>query len=227
MEGTIMNDENMKQATETQKKITVKLKPTALQKATVQASDETIADVQIPAAPQGASPSATVKFNKQTVKASEPELPSAQELAKKTLKLSLPPKTGLPKPPAPAPAAVPVAPAPAAASPAPASAEAAPAEAKPEAAPAAAPAEAKPEATQAVKKPVLKMPKPAAPAAPAATQAVQRPTLNLTPKTPAAGGSGELPPDEKPTLVLTTKVTPAAEPAPAAEEAAPAAEAEA
>ena len=98
-----MADENMTQDPNQQgKKITVKLKPLALEKAT---GEQAAANVNIPKAPTGASASATVKFDKKAVAASEPEMPTAQDLAKQTIKLTPPPKTGLPKPPAPIPSA--------------------------------------------------------------------------------------------------------------------------
>ena len=103
-----MAEENMTQDTNSQlgKKITVKLKPLALEKAT---GGQPAAPVNIPAAPAGASASATVRFDTKAVAASEPEMPSAQDMAKRTIKLSPPPKSGMPKPPA-VPGATPTAP---------------------------------------------------------------------------------------------------------------------
>ena len=216
-----MADENMTQDPNVQqsKKITVKLKPLALEKAT---GEQAAANVKVPAAPAGASASATVKFDRKTVAASEPEMPTAQDLAKQTIKLTPPPRTGLPKPPSPIPTAAPkkatqvvkpVAVEPAAAATPPL--KKATQVVKPvETEPAAAATPTLKKATQVVK-PVeteSAAPAPAAVETPAAaaTQAVKRPGLSL-PQKPAAPAPAEQP-------------APAPAPAPA-EQAAPAAEA--
>ncbi len=194
-----MADENMTQDPNVQqsKKITVKLKPLALEKAT---GEQAAANVKVPAAPAGASASATVKFDRKTVAASEPEMPTAQDLAKQTIKLTPPPRTGLPKPPSPIPTAAP---------------KKATQVVKPVAVePAAAATPTLKKATQVVK-PVETEPAAPAPAAvetpaAAATQAVKKPGLSL-PQKPAAPAPAEQP-------------APAPAPAPA-EQAAPAAEA--
>ncbi len=198
-----MADENMTNDTNVQqngKKITVKLKPLALEKATGEQAAAPAA-INIPVAPAGADAAATVKFNHKAVAASEPEMPSAQDLAKQTIKLAPPPRTGLPKPPAPMPSvapaatqAVPVQPR-VMPVPAPAATQAVPVQpAAPT--PAVAPVAPAADATQAVKKPGLTLqpktpvaPTPAvAPVAPAAdaTQAVKKPGLSLPGKAPAA-----------------------------------------
>ena len=208
-----MADENMTQDPDAQgKKITVKLKPLALEKAT---GEQTAANVNIPTAPAGASASATVKFNHKAVAASEPEMPTAQDLAKQTIKLAPPPRTGLPKPLAPLP-----------------SASAAPASPVLKKATQIVKAVETPEvpASPVLKKAtqVVKVETPAAdPAAPvaaetpaaAATQAVKKPGLIL-PKKPAAepAAPAEESEPKKPGLILPKK--------PVAESAAPAAPAE-
>ena len=226
-----MADENMTQDPDAQgKKITVKLKPLALEKAT---GEQTAANVNIPTAPAGASASATVKFNHKAVAASEPEMPTAQDLAKQTIKLAPPPRTGLPKPPAPLPSA----------SAAPASpvlkkatqivkavetpeVPASPVLKKatqvvkvetPAADPAAPVAAETPAAaaTQVVKKPGLVLPKKPA-AEPATPVAVETPATPVAVENPAAAATQAV---KKPGLILPKK--PAAEPA--AEPAAPAA----
>ena len=211
-----MADENMTQDPNVQqsKKITVKLKPLALEKAT---GEQAAANVKVPAAPAGASASATVKFDRKTVAASEPEMPTAQDLAKQTIKLTPPPRTGLPKPPSPIPTAAPkkatqvvkpVAVEPAAAATPPL--KKATQVVKPvETEPAAAATPTLKKATQVVK-PVeteSAAPAPAAVETPAAaaTQAVKRPGLSL-PQKPAAPAPAEQP-------------APAPAPAPAASDA--------
>ena len=184
-----MADENMTHDTnvpQNGKKITVKLKPLALEKATGEQAAAPAA-INIPVAPAGADAAATVKFNHKAVAASEPEMPSAQDLAKQTIKLAPPPRTGLPKPPAPMPSvapaatqAVPVQPR-VMPAPAPAATQAVPVQ--PRVMPVPAPA-----ATQAVPvQPVAPTPA-VAPVAPAAdaTQAVKKPGLSLPGKAPAA-----------------------------------------
>ena len=226
-----MADENMTQDPDAQgKKITVKLKPLALEKAT---GEQTAANVNIPTAPAGASASATVKFNHKAVAASEPEMPTAQDLAKQTIKLAPPPRTGLPKPPAPLPSA----------SAAPASpvlkkatqivkavetpeVPASPVLKKatqvvkvetPAADPAAPVAAETPAAaaTQVVKKPGLVLPKKPA-AEPATPVAVETPATPVAVENPAAAATQAV---KKPGLILPKK--PAAEPAAPAEESEP------
>lgn len=177
-----MADENMTQdATPQQKKITVKLKPVALEKATGE-KDTAPAEIEVPKAPEGADAAATVKFNKQKVVVSEPTLPTAQDLAKQTIKLSLPPKTGLPKPPPAAPAAAPAE----QANPGVTQAIKKPTlKLTPKPQPPAAPATEKAEEAPAAKKPALTLTPRTAPAEqanPGVTQAIKKPTLSLTPK---------------------------------------------
>ena len=222
-----MADENMTQDPNVQqsKKITVKLKPLALEKAT---GEQAAANVKVPAAPAGASASATVKFDRKTVAASEPEMPTAQDLAKQTIKLTPPPRTGLPKPPSPIPTAAPkkatqvvkpVAVEPAAAATPPL--KKATQVVKPvETEPAAAATPTLKKATQVVK-PVeteSAAPAPAAVETPAAaaTQAVKRPGLSL-PQKPAAPAPAEQPAPAAP--APAEQPAPAPAPAPAASDA--------
>ena len=219
-----MAEENMTQDLNSQlgKKITVKLKPLALEKAT---GGQPAAPVNIPAAPAGASASATVRFDKAAVAAAEPEMPSAQDMAKRTIKLTPPPRSGMPKPPAMEAPAAPATPKKAtqvvkvSSTPAAPVAVAAAAPTIEVAAPVAITATSPtietgaPAATQAVKKPGLTMPKaapvaaaaPAAPAAitataptvetgaPAATQAVKKPGLTMPKAAPVAAAAPAAP----------------------------------